>query len=69
MVRMNFDLSPHDVRRLCAAGALHPDTVRRCYSGAQVRSTSYARIVQAARDLALPLPPPPRPQQTKVERK
>ena len=50
-------LSAHDVRRIAVAGAVHPRTVTSAYRGDTIRSTTRARIEQAARDLGLPPPP------------
>jgi hypothetical protein len=50
-------LSPHDLRRVAVAAAVHPKTVARAYRGHVVRSTCAARIDEAARVLGLPLPP------------
>ena len=51
-------LSAHDERRVAVCSISHPRTVRRAYRGDEIRSTSRARIVAAATELGLPLPPP-----------
>jgi DNA-binding LacI/PurR family transcriptional regulator len=53
---MSQSISPHDLRRIAATGVLFPRTVERFYKGLPVRSTTRARIEQAARELGLPLP-------------
>lgn len=52
----SLTLSAHDARRIAVAAAVHPKTVARAYAGLPVRSTSAARIVEAARILGLPQP-------------
>jgi hypothetical protein len=52
-------LSPHDRRRLSAQAAVCVATVERAYLGLGIRSTSRARLADAATLLGLPLPPLP----------
>ena len=49
-------LSAHNVMRIAVYGFTHPRTVRRAYRGDPVRSTTAARIIDAAQKLGLPEP-------------
>lgn len=48
----------HDARRIAAAAAVDPRTVRRAYLGKPIAGTTAARIAVAVASLGLPPPPP-----------
>lgn len=53
---MRKPLSLPDMMRIAAEAIVDLRTVERTYSGAPVRSTTFARITKAAHLLRLPLP-------------
>lgn len=51
--------NPTDRIRIAATATVSERTVARAYSGANLASTTRARIERAAQELGLPLPPAP----------